>query len=357
MAGTEIDRLAVCTTPEGDEIWLWTLTSASSGIAVSVLSWGATIQSVRTPDRAGTINEIALGFPQPNDYLNPAYRAHNQYFGSTIGRYANRIARGQFNLDGSGWSVSRNEGPNTLHGGDRGFDQRVWEVAEIASGVRMSRISDDGEEGFPGRLEVAISFQLDDTELRIDYQARSDARTVVNLTNHSYWNLAGAGTETVMGHKLEVLADSYLPIDEEFIPIGSLEPVRHSPFDFRTAGRIGDHIAPEHQQLDRAGGIDHTFVLRPAATQIRRAAILSDPVSGRTLTLGTSEPGLQVYTGNKLDGTFRGHGANPYVAHSAIALEPQHFPDSPNRQGFPSTILTAGRTYTSATTYTFGRDG
>jgi aldose 1-epimerase len=222
----------------------------------------------------------------------------------------------------------------------------------------MGRVSDDGEEGFPGRLEVTVTFRLKGNELSIDYQARSDRRTVVNLTNHSYWNLAGAGAgrDAAMQHELEVFADSYLPVDDEFIPIGSLEPVRHSPFDFRTPRPIGDQLALSHRQLDRAGGIDHTFVLRPAATTLRRAARVTDPASGRSLSISSSEPGLQVYTGNMLDGSHSGHGSKPYSAQSGLAFEPQHFPDSPNRRGFPSANLAPGAVLRSTTTYSFGRE-
>lgn len=342
------------TLERGEQVQLWTLEQGT--LSVSISEWGATIQSVRVPDRAGRIDEVALGFPRLEQYLDQKYLASNPYFGSTIGRYANRIAWGQFELDGVRYQIPCNDRRNSLHGGERGFDQRPWKSTPLPDGVKMTRTAADGEEGFPGALEVAVDFRLADGALQIEYSTRTDQKTVVNLTNHTYWNLAGEGDDSATSHVLRVDADSYLPVDEMLIPIGTLEPVAESPFDFRQPSRIEEHLRRAHRQLEWAGGIDHTLVLRPPSEpgMLRTAMTLSDPASGRMLTITTSEPGLQVYTGNFLDGTFCGHSGRPYMYRSGLAFEPQHFPDSPNRPAFPTTELSPGKRFHSITRYGFG---
>jgi aldose 1-epimerase len=355
VSKTKVDSTLAGLTPDGKEVARWTLESPEHGVTVSVLEWGATLQSVRVPDRDGEAAEITLGLPTLQDFFSSAYLARNPFLGATIGRYANRIARGEFELDGFHHQLSRNERGNALHGGALGFAQRLWGSTELPDGVRLSRLSADGEEGFPGNLEVAVEFRLIDAELHVDYQASTDRRTVINLTNHAYWNLAGdAAVGSAMRHVLQVEADSYLPIDDELIPIGTLEPVRHSPFDFRHPRQVGASLNDTHLQLERADGIDHTFVLRPTQRKLRQAMTVCDPTSGRTLSIATTEPGLQVYTGNQLDGSLSGHGGRAYERRSGLAFEPQHFPDSPNNRGFPSTVLAPGRLFRSTTRYTFG---
>jgi aldose 1-epimerase len=339
--------------PNGEPIRIWTLVDRERDLAVAVCEWGATIQSVRAPDRRGRVDEIALGFPALAGYINAAYRARNPYFGATIGRFANRIARGRFELEGVVREIPANDGVNALHGGPRGFDQRRWDADGLPDGVCMHLLSPDGEEGFPGALDVEVRFRLADGALTIEYEATTDHRTVVNLTNHSYWNLAGAGERSATDHLLLVAADSYLPVDETLIPIGTLEPVANSPLDFRRADTVESHLVGPHLQLERAGGIDHTFVLRPGAGAhgMRDAIAVSHPGSGRRLRITTTEPGVQVYTGNFLDGSFAGHGGRRYRWRSGLAFETQHFPDSPNRPAFPSTSLSPGMRFRSSTRY------
>ena len=350
VSAAEFGRL-----PTGEQIRLWTLEDAERDLTIAVSEWGATIQSVRAPDRWGHVAEIALGFPTLEGYLGETYQARTPYFGATIGRFANRIARGRFELDGVVREIPTNEGVNALHGGTRGFDRRLWESDGLPDGVRMHRVSPDDEEGFPGTLDIAVRFRLADGALTIEYEATTDQRTVVNLTNHSYWNLAGAGAQSVTGHLLQVVADSYLPVDETLIPIGTLEPVVNSPFDFRRSSLIEDRLAASHLQLDRAGGIDHTFVLRPGigVDGGREAVTVTDPGSGRILRVTTTEPGVQVYTGNFLDGAYIGHDGRPYGPRCALVLETQHFPDSPNRPAFPGTVLSPGARFRSWTRYVF----
>ena len=236
------------TLERGEQVQLWTLEQGT--LSVSISEWGATIQSVRVPDRAGRIDEVALGFPRLEQYLDQKYLASNPYFGSTIGRYANRIAWGQFELDGVRYQIPCNDRRNSLHGGERGFDQRPWKSTPLPDGVKMTRTAADGEEGFPGALEVAVDFRLADGALQIEYSTRTDQKTVVNLTNHTYWNLAGEGDDSATSHVLRVDADSYLPVDEMLIPIGTLEPVAESPFDFRQPSRIEEHLRRAHRQLE-----------------------------------------------------------------------------------------------------------
>ncbi|WIM93473.1 aldose epimerase family protein [Actinoplanes oblitus] len=341
---TSIDSTPFGELPDGTVIEKWTLTAAS-GAAVSILTWGATIQSVLVPDRDGTLGNVTLGFAGLAGYLDPA----NPYFGSTIGRYGNRIAGGTFTLDGQTHKISQNEGQTALHGGVRGFDKRVWSAARADGGVRMSYTSPDGEEGFPGTLETSVTFTFDDEHrLRIDYRATTDRATVVSLTNHAYWNLTGEGTGTINDHLLRINAEHYTPIDEDLIPTGAVTPVAGTPFDFRDFHPIGARLRDADQQLGYGLGYDHNYVLAG-----REAAVVRDPRSGRQLTIETTEPGLQFYSGNFLDGKLRGVSGRQYRQGDAFALETQHFPDSPNRPDFPSTVLRPGDTYGSTTIHTF----
>jgi aldose 1-epimerase len=349
---TSIDRVTFGELADGTGIEKWTLTNAN-GMSVSVLTWGATIQSVLVPDRDGQVANVTLGFADLAGYIDPAYLAGNPFFGATVGRYANRIGGGSFTLDGETFKLSQNEGQVTLHGGSHGFDQRVWSATRVDDGVRMSYTSADGEQGFPGTLEVSVTFTFDERNaLRLDYAATTDRPTVVALTNHAYWNLSGEGSGTASDHLLRIDAGHYTPVDATLIPTGAIEEVAGTPFDFREFHPIGERVRDEHPQLGIGRGYDHNYVLNPG-DGLRTAAVVRDPASGRELTIETTEPGLQFYSGNFLDGKLRGGSGRTYRQGDAFALETQHFPDSPNQPGFPSTVLRPGETYVSTTTHVF----
>ncbi|MEU5139595.1 aldose epimerase family protein [Streptomyces sp. NPDC021139] len=314
------------TLPDGTPVHRWTLERA--GVRVRVLSYGGIVQSAEVADRNGNTADVVLGFADLEGYV-----AHPEpYFGALVGRYANRIAGGRFPLDGRTYALAPNEGPNVLHGGARGFDKRVWDVAAVADGVRLSRVSPHGEEGFPGRLEMSATYTLEESSaLRIVYEAVTDAPTVLNPTNHSYFNLGGAGHAG--GHELRLAASRITPVDAALIPTGGLDDVTDTRFDFRRARKIGS-------------GYDHNFVLDKGVTAAaEEVAELYDPASGRVLTVATTEPGLQLYTAD--------HLGEPFAPGDGVALETQHFPDSPNRPGFPSTVLRPGEVFRSETVYGF----
>ncbi|MDT0471212.1 aldose epimerase family protein [Streptomyces griseoviridis] len=316
------------TLSDGTPVHRWTLERA--GVRVRVLSYGGIVQSVEVPDRHGTVGNVVLGFADLDGYL----RHPEPYLGALVGRYANRIAGGRFPLDGATYALARNNEPNSLHGGERGFDKRVWEVARDGRhGLRLSRVSPHGEEGFPGRLEVSATYALDAAgALHLTYEAVTDAPTVVNLTNHSYFDLGGTGEPG--GHELRLAASRYTPVDADLIPTGALAEVAGTRFDFREPRKVG-------------GGYDHNFALDGGVgAEARTVAELYDPASGRLLTVATTEPGLQLYTGD--------HLAAPLAPGAGIALETQHFPDSPNRPEFPGTVLRPGEVYRSETVYGFG---
>ncbi|MFE0470688.1 aldose epimerase family protein [Streptomyces sp. NPDC058947] len=315
------------TLPDGTPVHRWTLERA--GVRVRVLSYGGIVQSAEVPDRTGRTADVVLGFPDLDGYL-----AHPEpYLGALIGRYANRIAGGRFPLEGRTYALETNDGPNSLHGGARGFDRRVWDVTPVEHGVRLSRVSPHGEEGFPGRLEVSATYTLlASGALRIAYEAVTDAPTVVNLTNHSYFNLAGSGDAG--GQELRLAASRYTPVDADLIPAGGPEDVAGTRFDFRAVRKVGS-------------GYDHNFVLDKGVTETAvEVGELHDPASGRVLTVATTEPGLQLYTGD--------HLGEPFAPGDGIALETQHFPDSPNRPDFPTTVLRPGEVFRSETVYGFG---
>ncbi|MFF4709850.1 aldose epimerase family protein [Streptomyces eurythermus] len=320
------------TLSDGTAVHRWTL--ERGGVRVRVLSYGGIVQSAEVPDRSGRTADVVLGFADLDGYL----RHPEPYLGAVIGRYANRIAGGRFLLDGRTYEVTRNEGANSLHGGERGFDKHVWEVTPVEHGLRLSRVSPDGEEGFPGRLAVTVTYTLTASgALRIGYEAVTDAPTVVNLTNHTYWNLGGAGSGATGGHELRLAASRYTPVDADLIPAGAPADVSGSRLDFRAPRPAGS-------------GYDHNFVLDKGPTKTpEEVAELYDPGSGRTLTVSTTEPGLQLYTGDHLSG--------PFAPNAGTALETQHFPDSPNRPDFPATVLRPGEVYRSETVYGFGVRG
>jgi aldose 1-epimerase len=326
-------------TDTGERVDLFTL-AGSDGVEVSIITYGAAVQSVLAPDRDGTSANVALGFPILRDYLAKA----GSYFGATVGRYANRIGNGRFVLDGVAHELSRNDGHNCLHGGARGFDTKVWNVVEASGSLlALACTSPDREMGFPGDLETRVEYRLDGTELRIDYHATTSAPTVVNLTNHTCWNLAGEGSGSVEHHVLQLDASSFTPADAQLIPTGEIAAVDGTPLDFRNPMAIGA----------RGCGYDHNFVLGTRDGSLALAARVTDPTSGRALDVLTTEPGIQLYTGTFLDGTLIGPSGRPYRKGDCIALETQHFPDSPNHPAFPSTTLRPHEAFASTTVYRF----
>lgn len=330
---------------------IYTLTNAHQ-IEVSVIAYGGIITAIRVPDRAGVLENVVLGFDDPDDYLTK-----NSYFGSLIGRYANRLANAQFTLNGRLYTITANDGKNALHGGVAGFDKRLWTVDDSereAGRLTLSYLSADGEEGFPGNLSVGVTYTLTDlNELIMDYTATTDQPTVVNLTNHSYFNLAGGAS--IEDHLLTIRADHYTPINAGLIPTGEVAPVAGTPFDFRNPTRIGAGLRDAHPQLLVGRGYDHNFVLtHQEVGGLELAARVHDPRSGRVLETWTTEPGIQFYSGNFLNGAVVGSGGKTYRQSDAFCLETQHFPDSPNQPDFPSTVLRPGETFTSRTIYKFG---
>jgi aldose 1-epimerase len=330
---------------------VYTLTNAT-GMDVRITNYGGTLVSIRTPDRHGRMGDVVLGFDTLDGYLH-----NTPYFGAIVGRYGNRIAKGRFALDGVTYTLARNDGENHLHGGLRGFDKVVWtaKTVDTAEGpaLELGYLSKDGEEGYPGNLAVTVRYRLDDQNaLHIEYTATTDKPTVVNLTNHSYFNLAGTGD--ILSHVLEIEADRFTPVDQGLIPTGVLQPVTGTPFDFRTPTAIGARIDATNRQLQYAGGYDHNFVLSKAPGTLGLAARVTDPASGRVLEVSTTEPGVQFYSGNFLDGHLVGKSNRPYVKRAAFCVETQHFPDSPNKPDFPSTIVRPGKDYQSQTVFRFG---
>jgi aldose 1-epimerase len=340
------------TTASGTPIDMFTLTNPH-GLEVHAITYGGIITSIRTPDRSGHFDDIVLGFDRLDDYVS-----RSPYFGAIIGRYGNRIARGRFTLDGHEYTLATNDGPNHLHGGLKGFDKVVWHAEPFHrgadSGVVFTHVSPQGDEGYPGRLSVRVTYTLTPAdELVIEYEATTDAPTPVNLTNHSYFNLTGARRD-VLGHVLTIDADRYTPIDTTLIPTGELAAVDGTPFDFRKPTPIGARIGAGNQQLINGKGYDHNWVLNGSGPGLHHAARVVEPTTGRTLDVATTEPGVQFYSGNFLDGTLTGTGGHVYGHRFGFCLETQHFPDSPNHPNFPSTILRPGHTYRSKTVLTFG---
>jgi aldose 1-epimerase len=340
---------------EGEEVTLYTLTNPN-GMEVKITNYGGIITSVVVPDRDGNTENVTLGFTTLDEYVEG-----HPYFGNITGRYANRIARGTFDIDDENFYLALNNGPNTLHGGEKGFDKHVWAAEEVSGegevGVKLSRVSPDMEEGYPGNLDVEVTYTLtDNDEIRIDYHATTDEPTHVNLTNHAYWNLAGEGSGSIDGHELTLMASNYTPVDANLIPTGEIAPVAGTPLDFTTPHPIGERVRDNFEQLLLGRGYDHNFVLdrpSPDDTTLIVAARVVEPESGRTLEISTTEPGIQFYSGNFLDATEVGAAGKMYRQGDGFALETQHYPDSPNKPEFPSTLLEPGEEFNSTTIYAF----
>lgn len=333
-------------TPNGEEIEIFTLANGH-GMEVGIINYGGIITSISVPDRSGGLSDVVLGHETLDGYLN-----HSRYFGAVVGRYANRIARGRFKLNTVEYQLAINNGKNHLHGGFKGFDKVVWKATQVDGGVQLNYLSEDGEENYPGRLEATVTYRLTDAnELRIDYRATSDHETIINLTNHSYFNLNGGGT--ILNHELQIEADAFTPVDETLIPTGEIRNVRDTPMDFTSPTAIGRRICDDYEQLRNAGGYDHNFILRGQVAALRTAARVYERASGRVMEVRTTQPGMQFYSGNFLDGSIIGKGGRAYDKHSACCFETQHFPDSPNQPNFPSTVLKPGEEYSQATIYKF----
>ncbi len=330
-------------TVNGKNVYLFTLVN-DKGDTVTITNYGGTVTSFVTPDKNGNYSSIIIGF----DSLAP-YLQHPPYFGALIGRYGNRIGDAKFTLDGTVYHLAANDGKNSLHGGIKGFDKVVWDASipnDTVPSLTLKYLSKDGEEGYPGNLNVTVQYTLtNDDGLKIDYSAETDKATPVNLTNHSYFNLSGDVSNSILGETLMIDADSITPVDSTLIPTGAITALKGTPFDFTSPKKIGKDFA------DVKGGYDHNFVLNRKDSSLQKVASLSDSISGRTMDIYTTQPGLQFYTGNFLDGTFKNRGNQPLTLHSALALETQHFPDSPNKPNFPSTILRPGEKYHEVTIY------
>ncbi len=340
-------------TPDGEAVESFTLTNAH-GIELRAISYGGIIVSLRVPDRDGRRDDVVLGHDDLAGYL-----AKPSFFGALVGRYGNRIAGGRFTLDGRTYTLATNNGPNHLHGGVRGFDKRVWKAEPFerpgTAGLVLTRTSPDGEEGYPGNLAVRVTYTLTDhDEIGFEYFATTDKPTVVNLTQHSYFNLAGDGKRDVLGHELMIDADRFTPVDKTLIPTGVLATVAGTPFDFRKPAAIGARIGADDEQLRNGGGYDHNFVLNRRGQGGAPAMRIFEPTTGRTLDIATTEPGVQFYSGNFLDGSITGKAGHVYGKRYGFCLETQHFPDSPNHPRFPSTVLRPGQEYRSKTVLKFG---
>lgn len=348
-----LDKQPFGKTPDGQEVFLYTLRNAG-GMKVTISNYGGTLTSVSVMDRNKKFGDVVLGFDNVEGYTQ---KLNTAYFGALIGRYGNRIANGTFTLDGHTYHIPLNDGPNALHGGLHGFNSKVWEAKDVstagAPALELHYLSPDGQEGFPGNLNVTVRYSLDaQNGLHIDYRATTDNDTVLNLTNHSYFNLAGAGSETVLQHKLMLDADRYTPVNSTLIPTGAIVSVAGTPFDFRKLTTIGTRINENNQQLKYAKGYDDNFVLNSPGQLGAVAARVEEPTSGRVLEVFTTQPGIQFYTGNFLDGKMHGIGG-AFRYRSALCLETQHFPDSPNQPKFPSTVLHPGEEYHNVTIYRF----
>lgn len=351
-AGTRIEKHPFGKTPSGAAVDVYTL-SREGGLTVRITTYGGAIVSIVAPDRAGKPADVVLGFSSLEEYLKDG-----SHQGALVGRYGNRIAKGQFTIDGKTYTLARNNGENHLHGGPTGFGHRVWSARVVKLGdgdaLELTYVSNDGEEGYPGTLKATVVYSLtEDKGLKIDYSATTDKPTVVNLTNHAYFNLGGEGSGDVLDHEIQIEADSFTPVDKTLIPTGEIQSVKNTALDLTTPTPIGRHIGDPDPQIVIGSGYDHNFVVRGAAGTLRLAARVTEPKDGRVLEVLTTEPGIQFYTANFMDGRVVGKSGRPYGKRHAFCLETQHYPDSPNKPTFPSTVLRPGETYRTTTVYRF----
>ena len=344
-AQTKVTKAEFGKLPDGAVVDVYTL--ADSTLNIRIMTMGAHIISVKAPGRDGKIADVVLGYATLAGYIADK----STYMGSIVGRYGNRIAKGQFTVGGTKAQLPINNNGNTLHGGTVGFDRLNWAAKEVPNGVELTVHSPDGDQGFPGKLTASVTYTLAGDKLRIDYNATTDKPTVVNLTNHSYFNLAGKGT--ILDEVMMINADKYTPTDAGLIPTGELAPVAGTPFDFRKPTAIGARINTPNDQLKIGGGYDHNYILNPPHTLSNPAAVVVDPASGRTLKVFTTEPGVQFYAGNSLDGSFKGRDGQVYSKNTGFCLETQHYPDSPNHPDFPTTTVTPGKPYHTSTIFEF----
>jgi aldose 1-epimerase len=348
----KVEKLDFGTTDEGTPIDLYLLTN-SRGVVVKITNYGGIVTSLILPDKNGKMEDVVLGFDSLSGYLQDEV----PYFGAIIGRYGNRIAGGKFSLDGQQYTLAKNNGPNTLHGGVKGFDKRVWQAEAVHTdkgvGVKLQYVSHDGEEGYPGNLTTEVVYTLtDNNELIIEYTATTDKPTVVNLTNHSYYNFTGNTRRDILDHQVMINANKFVPVDGDLIPTGQLQEVEGTPMDFTDPTKVGQSINADHEQIKLGRGYDHTWVLGEPG-DMKLAATVYEQTTGRYMEVHTTEPGVQFYSGNFLDGSFVGKGGVTYQHRYGLCLETQHFPDSPNQPGFPSVALRPGETYTSKTVHKF----
>ena len=352
-AQTGITKESFGKTADGQSVDIYTLTNRH-GMKARITNYGGIVVSLTAPDREGKYADVVLGYNDLDTYMKPPF----PYFGALIGRYGNRIAKGRFTLDGVEYKLAVNNGENSLHGGLKGFDKVVWTGSEVKSAagpaLALSYLSKDGEEGYPGNLQVRVVYTLtNNDELKIDYHATTDKDTVLNLTHHGYFNLAGEGNGDILNHRLVIKASRFLPTDAGAIPTGELQPVAGTPFDFLTAKAIGSRINQDDGQIKIGNGYDHTWVINGLMGKLRQAAVAFEPTTGRVMEVWTTEPGVQFYTGNYLDGTAIGKSGKPYQRRTGFCLETQHYPDSPNHPKFPTTTLKKGQAFNSTTIYKF----
>jgi aldose 1-epimerase len=344
---TRLSKQPFGKTSDGTPVELYTLSDGA--MKVRVMTYGGIVQSIEVPDRKGKLGDVVLGYDSVDKYI-----ANSPFFGAIIGRYGNRIAHGKFQLDGNIFTLPKNDGENSLHGGTRGFDKVVWSAHMIENGVELKYLSKDGDQGYPGNLEATVRYTLVNKSLQIEYSATTDKDTVLNLTNHSYFNLAGEGSGDVLQQRLKIDASRFTPVDSALIPTGDLKQVAGTPFDFKTPHSIGERVNESDEQLRNGKGYDHNWVLdRKPGGELVEAASVEDPSTGRILRVLTTEPGLQFYSGNFLDGSIVGKAGHVYGHRSGFCLETQHFPDSPNHKNFPSTELKPGERYHSVTVFQF----
>ncbi len=347
-----ISRQPFGATKDGAKVELFTLRN-SKGVEAKIMNYGGIVTSLKVPDRKGRMEDVVLGYDNLDGYLK-----ETPYFGCLVGRYGNRIAKGKFTLNGNTYTLATNNGPNSLHGGLKGFDKVVWTAqpmeTPLGPSLELKYVSKDGEEGYPGNLSVTAIYTLtEDNALRLEYTATTDKDTVVNLTQHSYFNLAGQGSGDILKHEVWMPAERFTPVDDTLIPVGELRPVQGTPFDFNSRTAIGARINRDDQQIKYGGGYDHNWVFNKRAGELTTLAFVYEPGSGRTLEVISTEPGLQFYTGNFLDGKIKGKGGKTYKYRNAFCMEPQHYPDSPNQASFPSVVLKPNQVYKNTILYKF----